>query len=65
MSYFNIEGFQQERKLVESVCRREMAVSFSSSQMDVIRVDVSAFIHEDLEKFCSVADYVIAYSTDK
>ena len=35
-----------------------MAVSISSSQMDVIRVDVSAFIHEDLAKFCSIADYV-------
>ena len=32
VDYFNKDGFQQVRQLIETTIRREMAVSFSSSQ---------------------------------
>lgn len=53
-----MDGFQQERTLVENVSRREMAVSFSSSQVGICRIDLSGFISDDLSKFCEIADYV-------
>ena len=58
VDYFNKDGFQQVRQLIETTIRREMAVSFSSSQTGIARIDLSNFIQEDLTKFCTITDYV-------
>ena len=58
VDYFNKDGFQQVRQLIETTIRREMAVSFSSSQTGIARIDLSNFLQEDLTKFCTITDYV-------
>ena len=56
--YFTIEGFQQARSLVENSSKREMEESQASSQIVKRKIDLSGFIHEDLQQFCAISDYV-------